>query len=55
MSPGELAELMRLLTDPEAIDAALPVAEREEYRRCQESVVEARRLAPILEGWRVVY
>jgi hypothetical protein len=42
MTPEQLAEMARLLSDPEALSAALPQAEREEYERCQQSVVRAR-------------
>jgi hypothetical protein len=49
----DLEEIARLLGDPEALKAALPVEEREEYERCRRSVVEARRTAE-REGWRYV-
>lgn len=42
MTDEQLAELARLLSDPEAAMTALPQAEREEYERCQQSVVRAR-------------
>jgi hypothetical protein len=45
--------MARLLRDPEALAAALPQEEREEYERCRRSVVEARRAAE-REDWRYV-
>ncbi len=42
LSDEQLAELVRVLSDPNAAMAALPEAERLEYERCQQSVVRAR-------------
>lgn len=42
MTDEQLAELVRLLSDPDAAMAALPEGERLEYERCQQSVVRAR-------------
>jgi hypothetical protein len=42
MTDEQVAEVARVLSDPDAAMAALPEAERLEYERCQQSVVRAR-------------
>lgn len=42
--------LIALLSDPEAAVKLLPQEEQDAYRRCQESIVEARRSAQKIEG-----
>jgi hypothetical protein len=45
MSAEELDAVVRILVDPQRASEDLPADEREEYERCQRSVVEARRYA----------
>lgn len=45
MTDAQLKKLAYLLVHPDEALVALPQAEREEYKRCQKSVVEARRTA----------
>jgi hypothetical protein len=54
LTDEQLAEIARLLIDPDA-DACLPEEEWLEYRRCQRSVVEARRYAEAHAGEHYVY
>lgn len=42
-TPEQLADMARVLSDPDAAMAALPEAERLEYERCKQSVIDARR------------
>jgi len=55
MTPAQLDEIARLLTDRDAMNAALPEAERLEYERCKRSVVESRRRAEREAGDYYVY
>jgi hypothetical protein len=50
LSDEQMGELVALLLHPEKAEALLPQAERDHYRRCQESVVESRRAAE-REAW----
>lgn len=50
----DLAEMARILTDPQAIRNALPPEEVAEYERCQQSVIDARRSAERNEGRRYI-
>jgi hypothetical protein len=45
-------KLVAILTDLDAACDALPQEEKEEYERCQQSIVDARRAAE-REGWHI--
>lgn len=55
LSDEQMAKLVELVLDPEKAEAALPQAERDHYRRCQQSVIDSRRTAEREAGQHFVY
>lgn len=55
MTDEQMAKLDEMFRDPAKVEAALPQAERDHYRRCQQSVIDSRRAAEREAGQHFVY